>query len=74
MTDKELNEYIDKLLDVPVEDRVESNGEWGSNFDWAMATWTNRYPGTRPPAFMKVGKPPACFAGHVPPIYDKELK
>ena len=73
MNDKQLNEYIAVLLDVPREDRLSSNGQWSINFDSAMAMWEDRYPGTRPPAFKKIGAPPACFKGELPPIYKGEL-
>ena len=68
MTDKKLNEYIGFLLDVPKDERIVSNGKWAESFDSAMAMWDNRYPGTCPPAFAKLGPPPSCFAGNVPPI------
>ena len=74
MTDAQLNEYIGHLLDVPREKRLTSDGWWAEDFDCAMAMWVDRHPGTRPPTFSKVGPPPACFTGTVPPIYDGELK
>jgi hypothetical protein len=74
VTDKQLNEYIGHLLDVPKEKRLTSDGWWSEDFDCAMAMWENLHPGTRPPAFENVGPPPSCFAGTVPPIYDGELK
>ena len=74
MTDKQLNDYIDFLLDVPKEERVETNGKWAEAFDSAMAMWEDKHPGTRPPAFKKLGKPPSCFSGKIPPIYEGELK
>ncbi len=74
MTDKQLNDYIDFLLDVPQEERIQTHGKWAESFDTAMAMWEDRYPGTRPPAFKKLGKPPACFSGKIPPIYEGELK
>jgi len=39
-----------------------------------MAMWVDRYPGTRPPACEKMGPPPPCFSGILPPIYEGELK
>jgi hypothetical protein len=74
MTDKELNEYIDHLLGWSTQKRIDSNGGWASSFDSAMAMWVDRHPGTRPPAFKKVGPPPPCFTGVEPPIYEGELK
>ena len=73
MGDKQLNEYIGYLLDVPKEKRLTSDGWWKEDFDCAMAMWQDRHPGTRPPAFEKVGPPPPCFVGILPPIYDGEL-
>lgn len=74
MTDKQLNEYIGHLLDVPKPKRLTSNGWWAEDFKCAMAMWEDRHPGTRPPAHAKVGPPPPCFTGTLPPIYDGELK
>ncbi len=74
MNDKELNEYIGRLLDVLIEERLTSDGNWTEDFDCAMAMWADRHPGTRPPAFKKVGPPPSCFSGKLPPIYEGELK
>jgi hypothetical protein len=73
MNDRQLNEYIDHLLDVPKEKRLESSGSWAQSFDGAMAMWVDRHPETRPPAFAKLGPPPSCFVGTLPPIYDGEL-
>ena len=74
MIDKQLNEYIGHLLDVPMEKRMSSDGWWKDDFDCAMAMWVDRHPGTRPPAFAKLGPPPPCFSGNLPPIYEGELK
>ena len=75
MSDKKLNEYISHLLDVPKEKRSDArNTWWAEDFDCAMAMWTNRHPGTRPPAFEKLGPPPSCFSGTLPPIYEGELE
>ena len=74
MTDKQLNEYISNLLDIPKEKRLLSDGWWSEDFDCAMAMWKDRYPGTRPPAFKRLGPPPVCFSGHIPPIYEGELE
>jgi len=74
MSDKQLNEYISHLLDVPKEKRLMSDGWWADDFDCAMAMWADRYPGTRPPACEKMGPPPPCFSGILPPIYEGELK
>jgi len=70
MSDKQLNDYIGHLLDVPKEKRLASDGWWSEDFNCAMAMWTDRYPGTRPPVFKKVGPPPSCFSGTLSPIYD----
>lgn len=74
MSDKQLNDYIGHLLDVPKEKRLTSDGWWSEDFNCAMAMWTDRHPGTRPPSFKKVGPPPSCFSGTLPPIYDGLLK
>ena len=74
MSDKQLNEYIGHLLDVPKEKRLSSDGWWAEDFDCAMSMWVDRHPGTRPPAYAKIGAPPPCFAGNVPPIYEGELE
>ncbi len=74
MSDKQLNEYISHLLDVPKEKRLASDGRWVEDFECAMAIWVDRYPGTRPPACEKMGPPPPCFSGVLPPIYEGELK
>jgi hypothetical protein len=73
MNDKQLNEYIAILLDVPEPERIASHGEWAKAFDSAMAMWQDRHPGTRPPAFKKLGHPPSCFTGNIPPIYEGNL-
>ncbi len=73
MTDRELNKHIEQLLDVPRERRLATMGAWGKAFDSAMTSWSDRYPGTRPPAMAKLGPPPECFTGTLPPIYDGEL-
>ena len=73
MNNKQLNEYIALLLDVSRGDRLISSGQWAINFNSAMAMWEDRYPGTRPPAFKKIGPPPSCFKGKLPPIYKGEL-
>jgi hypothetical protein len=73
MKDKQLNDYIQVLLDVSKEARAASKGMWTENFDCAMAMWQDRYPGTRPPAFKGIPIPP-CFSGTLPPIYEGELK
>ena len=70
MNDKMLNEYIDSLLEWSAQRRIGSNGKWAESFDSAMAMWVDRHPGTRPPAFAKLGPPPSCFSGKVPPIYE----
>jgi len=74
MTDFQLNEHISNLLDVAPRHRKLSDGRWGHAFDLAMQLWEQRHPNTRPPAFVKVGPPPACFYGTVPPIYDGDLE
>ena len=74
MTDRQLNEYIEHLLDIPKDKRLASDSRWAQDFDCAMAMWVDRHPGTRPPAFAKIGSPPSCFTGTVPPIYDGELE
>jgi hypothetical protein len=74
MNDKQLNEYINELLGVPRAERLASEGEWADRLDCAMAQWVDRHPGTRPPAFAKLGPPPACFTGAVPPIYEGKLE
>jgi hypothetical protein len=73
MTDGQLNEWIDNLLCVPSEERIASDGNWADYFDRAMLMWEDRHPGTRPPAFEKIGSPPSCFEGDLPPIYDGAL-
>jgi hypothetical protein len=73
VTDRQLNEYIEHLLDTPKSDRVASNGRWAESFDSAIAMWCDRHPDTRPPAFAKLGPPPPCFTGTLPPIYDGDL-
>jgi hypothetical protein len=70
MNDKQLNEYIDSLLAWSTQKRVASNGKWAELFDSAVAMWVDRHPGTRPPAFAKLGPPPPCFSGKIPPIYE----
>jgi len=72
MTDKQLNELIDYLLSWSTQRRVDSNGEWAKSFDCAMAMWEDRHPDTRPPAYAKIGSPPSCFSGTIPPIYEEE--
>ena len=74
MTDKQLNQYIEHLLDVPHAKRLTTDGWWADDFDCAMAMWVDRHPDTRPPAFKKIGPPPSCFVGNLPPIYDGELE
>jgi len=74
MTDKQLNRYVDYLLEWSQQERLDSNGAWARSFDVAMAMWEDRYPGTRPPAFAKLGQPPQCFTGVEPPIYEGELE
>ena len=74
MTDKQLNQYIGHLLNIPKEKRLVTDGRWAEDFDCAMAIWVDRHPGIRPPAFAKLGPPPSCFTGTVPPIFDGELK
>ena len=74
MNDKKLNEYIDYLLGLSQQERIDSNGSWASSFDRAMAMWVDRHPGTRPPAYAKIGPAPPCFSGEIPPIYDGELE
>jgi hypothetical protein len=71
--DKQLNEYIDRLLSCTKQERIGSNGGWAASFDTAMARWTRRHPGTRPPCFAKVGPPPPCFSGEEPPIYEGDM-
>ena len=73
MNDKQLNEYIGFLLDVTKEKRITSNGQWAANFDSALAMWEDRHPGTIPPAFKKLGPPPECFTGKIPPFYEGDL-
>ena len=72
MNDKTLNEYIDSLLEWSTQKRIDSNGKWAELFDSAMAMWVDRHPGTRPPAFAKLGPPPSCFSGKIPPIYEDD--
>jgi hypothetical protein len=74
MTDKQLNDYIDYLFGRSKQERIDSNGGWAQSLDVAMTMWVDRYPGTRPPAYAKIGPPPPCFAGTVPPIYDEDLE
>ena len=74
MTDRQLNDHIDRLMDTSRDDRLASNGGWAKAFDIAMVMWEDRHPGTRPPAFAKVGPPPRCFTGDVPSIYDGPLE
>jgi len=74
MTDRQLNEYIGHLLDVPKDKRLASDGWWGEDFKCALAMWENIHPGTRPPAFRHIGPPPACFSGKLQPIYDGDME
>ena len=75
MTDKQLNDYIEILLNVSHENRIASNGRWAQDLDCAVAMWTDKHPGSRPPAYAKIGQSlPACFSGTLPPIYDGELE
>ena len=74
MTDRQLNDWIDSILSTPKQERIESEGRWAKTFDAAMAMWEDRHPGTRPPAFSKVGPPPDCFSGTTPPIYNGSLR
>jgi hypothetical protein len=74
MTDRQLNEYIEHLLDVPKTTRLASNGGWARSLESAMAMWVDRHPETRPPAYAKLGPPPSCFVGEMPPIYEGELE
>ena len=73
MNDNQLNDYIAALLNASKEKRAASNGQWAMNFDGAMAMWEHRHPGTRPPALKNIGKPPPCFTGKLPPIYEGDL-
>jgi hypothetical protein len=73
VTDRQLNEYIEHLLDTPKSDRIASSGRWAESLGVALAMWEDRYPNTRPPAFRKLGPPPPCFAGTLPAIYDGDL-
>jgi hypothetical protein len=74
MSDKKLNEYIDHLLSWSQQKRIDSDGSWDRSFDGAMAMWVDRHPGTRPPAYAKIGPPPACFTGTIPPIFEGDLE
>jgi hypothetical protein len=74
MTDRKLNDYIDVLISTPRHERIASAGQWAAAFDSAMAMWVDRHPGTRPPAFAKMGPPPSCFSGTIPPLYDGKLE
>ena len=74
MTDRQLNEYIGHLLDIPKAKRLSTDGWWAEDLECAIAMWVDRYPDTRPPAFARLGEPPPCFAGEMPPIYDGELE
>jgi hypothetical protein len=74
ITDKQLNNIVDRLLGVPQEERLASDGQWGERLEVAMAVWEDRHPGTRPPAYTKIGPPPPCLSGTVPPIYDGDLE
>jgi len=73
ITDKEVNDIISELLDTTHIKRVESGGQWAAAFDKAMAQWCEMHPGTNPPCWVKVGAPPSCFTGDVPPIYGGPL-
>jgi hypothetical protein len=73
ITDKEVNDIINELLDWESDKRLDSRGAWAYMFDKAMIQWDEMHPDTRPPAYLKVGPPPACFNGTLPPIYDGEL-
>jgi len=74
MTDAQLNGYIDALLSATRQERIRSGGLWADKMDSAMAMWNDRHPDTLPPAFEKLGAPPSCFEGTVPPIYDGDLE
>jgi len=73
ITDKELNDIINELLDWESAKRTDSRGAWAYMFDKAMMQWDEMHPGTRPPCYAKIGDPPPCFTGELPPIYDDEL-
>ena len=73
ITDKELNDIINELLDWESDKRTDSRGAWAYMFDKAMMQWDEMHPDTRPPCYAKVGDPPECFSGKLPPIYDGEL-
>ena len=73
ITDKVINDIISDLLDVCQDDRDKSMGEWTTAFDRAMLQWRNMHPGTNPPCWTKIGDPPPCFSGKIPPIYDGPL-
>ena len=74
MTDSQLNDYIGVLLDVSRQERIDSNGLWAEKLESAMALWSDRHPETLPPVYEKLGPPPSCFKGTVPPIYEGELE
>ena len=73
LTDLQINDIIDQLLNWEVDKRLDSCGTWASMLDKAMAQWNELHPGTRPPCYSKVGPPPSCFQGELPPIYEGEL-
>jgi len=73
LTDEQVNDMIDELLDWSVDKRRGSPAVWSARFDKAMTQWDEMHSGTRPPAYAKIGPPPACFKGQVPPIYEGEL-
>jgi len=73
LTDEVVNDIISDLLDASALSRIRSSGKWSVNFDRAMTQWNEMHPGTNPPCWKKVGPPPPCFAGNVPPIYDGKL-
>ena len=73
ITDKEVNDIINELLDWESDKRRDSRGVWGSMLDKAMMQWDEMHPDTRPPCYSKVGEPPACFSGTLPSLYGGEL-
>ena len=73
LTDEQINDIIDELLDWTTDKRLDSRGAWAYMYDKAMTQWDEMHPNTRPPAYEKVGPPPPCFQGKLPPIYAGEL-
>ena len=72
MNDQQLNDHVAVLLGGPMDDRLSSDGQWAMDLGIAREMWERRHPKTLPPAY-KNRKPPPCFVGDLPPIYEGDL-